>query len=61
LRSQLLQRRTDSGSWITVTLPSLSTRTASFAMYRGHTYTFRVRGTDRSGNVGWFAYKSIRI
>jgi len=41
--------------------PSLSTRTASFAMYRGHTYTFRVRGTDRSGNVGWFAYKSIRI
>jgi hypothetical protein len=61
LRSQLLQRRTDSGFWVTVTLPSLSTRTAAFAMSRGHTYTFRVRGTDRSGNVGLFVYKSIRI
>ena len=61
LRSQLLQRRTDSGSWVTVTLPSSSTRTAAFAMSRGHTYTFRIRGTDRSGNVGLFVYRSIRI
>jgi hypothetical protein len=61
LRSQLLQRRTDSGSWLTVSLASGSTRKAAFAMSRGHMYTFRIRGTDRSGNVGLFVSKSIRI
>jgi hypothetical protein len=61
LRSQLLQRRTDGGSWVTVSLASLSTRKAAFAMSRGHTYTFRIRGTDRAGNVGLFVSKSIRI
>jgi len=61
LRSQLLQRRTDGGAWVAVTLPLPSTRTAAFTMSRGHTYAFRVRGTDRSGNVGLFVYRSIRI
>jgi large repetitive protein len=61
LRKQLLQRRTDGGSWVTVSLASVSTRKAAFAMSRGHTYTFRIRGTDRAGNVGLFVSKSIRI
>ncbi|HEY3165282.1 MAG TPA: Ig-like domain-containing protein, partial [Candidatus Limnocylindrales bacterium] len=61
IKSQLLQRRTDSGSWITVSLPSSATRAAAFTMSRGHTYTFRIRGTDRAGNVGYFAIRSIRI
>ena len=61
LRKQLLQRRTDGGSWVTVSLASLSTRKAAFALSRGHTYTFRIRGTDRAGNVGLFVSKSIRI
>jgi hypothetical protein len=61
LRKQVLQRRTDGGAWVTVSLASLSTRKAAFAMARGHTYTFRIRGTDRAGNVGLFASKSIRI
>jgi hypothetical protein len=61
LRSQLLQRRMDGGLWETVTLASLSTREAAFLMSRGHTYTFRVRATDRSGNVGSFATTSIRM
>ena len=61
LRSQLLQRRTDGGSWVTISLASASTRRAAFALSRGHTYTFRIRGTDRSGNVGLFVTRSIRI
>jgi hypothetical protein len=61
LRRQLLQRRTDGGAWVTVSLASVSTRNAAFAMSRGHTYTFRIRGTDRAGNVGLFVSKSIRI
>jgi hypothetical protein len=55
LRSQLLQRRVDGGAWTTVTLRSLSTRTFAFGVPKGHAYTFRVRGTDRYGNVGSFA------
>jgi hypothetical protein len=61
LRKQLLQRRTDGGAWVTVSLASVATRKAAFAMSRGHTYTFRIRGTDRAGNVGLFVSKSIRI
>jgi hypothetical protein len=61
LRGQLLQRRTDGGSWVTVSLASASTRKAAFAMSRGHMFAFRIRGTDRSGNVGLFVSKSIRI
>jgi hypothetical protein len=61
LKSQLFQRRTDSGSWVTVSLGSLTTRSVSLALGRGHSYTFRVRGTDRAGNVGAFASRLIRI
>lgn len=61
LKSQLFQRRTDSGSWVTVSLGSLTTRSASLALARGHTYTFRVRGIDRAGNVGAFVSRVIRI
>jgi hypothetical protein len=61
IRSELLQRRTDSGSWVTVALSSLSVRSASFSMPRGHLYGFRIRATDRSGNVGLFVSRSIRI
>jgi hypothetical protein len=61
LKSQLFQRRTDSGSWVTVSLGSLTTRSVSLALARGHTYTFRVRGTDRAGNVGAFTSRVIRI
>ncbi len=61
LKSQLFQRRTGSGSWVTVGLASVTTRSVSLALARGHTYTFRVRATDRSGNVGAFASRVIRI
>ena len=60
IKSQLLQRWTGSGSWVTIGLASVSTRTASMLVPRGPTYTFRVRATDRSGNVGAFASRLIR-
>ena len=61
IRSEQLQRRTDSGSWITVALSSSSVRTATFTVARGHTYAFRVRATDRSGNVGLYVGRSVKI
>jgi hypothetical protein len=59
VRSQQLQRRTGTGSWVNVTLSSASTRKAAFILPRHHTYSFRVRATDRAGNVGIFAAKSV--
>ena len=61
VKSQLLQRRTDSGAWVTVALPSSTTRSVALALARGHKYTFRVRGVDRSGNVGLFASRYLYI
>jgi hypothetical protein len=61
LASQQLQRRTDGGSWITVAVPSVASRSASIVVSRGHTYAFRVRGTDRAGNVGAFATRSVAV
>ncbi len=61
LRSQLLQGRTDDGSWVSLSLATGSTRTAAFSMSPGHLYTFRIRGVDGAGNVGLFAVQGIRI
>ena len=61
MKSQLFQRRTDSGSWVTVSLSSITTRSISLALARGHTYTFRVRAADKAGNLGAFASRQIRI
>lgn len=55
IASQLLQRRMDGGTWLNVALASSSVRTATFTVTRGHAYTYRIRATDRSGNVGAFA------
>jgi hypothetical protein len=61
IKKQLLQWRTDDGPWTPIRLGSVSTHSASVSVPRGHTYTFRVRATDRSGNVGLFVSRSIRI
>jgi hypothetical protein len=61
LKSQLFQRRTDSGSWVTVSLPSITTRSVSLALAKGHAYTFRIRATDKAGNVSAFATRLIHI
>jgi hypothetical protein len=61
IRSELFQRRTDSGSWVTVDLASITTRSVSLALARGHAYTFRVRATDKAANVGVFASRHIHI
>ncbi|MEA2547440.1 MAG: hypothetical protein QOE42_38, partial [Chloroflexota bacterium] len=61
IMKQLLQWRSDDGPWTAIRLGSVSTRSTSVLVPRGHTYTFRVRATDRSGNVGLFVSRSLRI
>jgi hypothetical protein len=60
IETQLLEWRTDDGPWTAIRLSSASARTASVLVPRGHLYVFRVRATDRSGNVGLFVSRSIR-
>jgi hypothetical protein len=33
----------------------------SLALAKGHAYTFRIRATDKAGNVGAFATRLIHI
>jgi hypothetical protein len=61
VRSQQLQRRRDSGAWVNVTLASASTRTMTFTLSPHHLYAFRVRATDKAGNIGSWAGRSYRI
>ncbi|HET7703848.1 MAG TPA: fibronectin type III domain-containing protein [Candidatus Limnocylindrales bacterium] len=61
IKSQVLQRRIDNGAWETIALPSSTTRSVTQRLPRGHKYTFRVRGVDRSGNVGPFASRFLYI
>jgi len=61
VEGQVFQWRTDRDRWVTVRLPSTTTRTVTLRLPPGHLYTFRVRGVDRAGNVGLFAVKSLRI
>ncbi len=61
IENQLVQWRIDDGPWTAIRRVTASTRTASIRVPRGHTYTFRVRATDRSGLVGPFARSLIRI
>jgi hypothetical protein len=61
LASELLQRRTDGGTWLTIPLPSIKSRSISIIVARGHAYSFRVRGTDRAGNVGTFSTRSLAV
>ena len=61
IRSQVLQRRTDSGSWITVRVPMASTRSASFKVSGGQRYSFRILASDGSANIGPDVARAIRI
>ena len=56
---QQAQRRTDGGAWTTMTLASSSIRAAGFTVPLGHRYEFRVRATDRSGNVGTYVVSPV--
>jgi len=51
-----LQRSTDGGAWHGVSLPSAKTTSITIPLIRGHRYQFRVRATDKYGNVGSWDY-----
>jgi hypothetical protein len=51
-----LQRSTDGGTWHTVSLPTAKTTSITVQLARGHRYQFRVRATDKYGNVGFWDY-----
>lgn len=54
--SYRLQQSTDGGSWRSVALPTPRTTTLTRRLAPGHTYRFRVRATDKAGNVGAWRY-----
>ncbi|MDP9381132.1 MAG: fibronectin type III domain-containing protein [Chloroflexota bacterium] len=57
-----LQRRTDSGSWTAVALPSRMSTLLQTWLAPGHSYTFRVRSHDRAGNASaWRQGATFRI
>jgi uncharacterized protein YkwD len=55
-----VQRRTDSGPWLTV--KSSTTRTSfSFDLPRHHTYQFRIQARDRAGNWGFWSASGVTV
>lgn len=56
IASYRLQRSVNGGSWTTVALPSARATTMALTLTNGKTYRFRVRATDKAGNVGSWDY-----
>ncbi|HEX8024914.1 MAG TPA: Ig-like domain-containing protein, partial [Candidatus Limnocylindrales bacterium] len=56
IKSYLFQRSIDGGSYTTITLSTLLTTSYSSSVTAGHTYRYRVRATDKNGNVSAFKY-----
>jgi uncharacterized protein YkwD len=53
-----VQRKTDSGGWVTVR-SSTSRTSLALDLPRHHTYQFRIRARDRAGN--WGTWSSVRV
>lgn len=51
-----LERSVAGGAWNAVSLPSATTTSVSQELARGVSYRFRVRATDKYGNVGYWDY-----
>jgi hypothetical protein len=56
IKSYQLQRSVDGGTYTTITLATVLTTSYSSTVTPGHTYRFRVRATDKNGNVGLYRY-----
>jgi hypothetical protein len=54
--SYKLQRSVDGGTWKTVTLADTTVTKVGQKLAFGHTYRYRVRATDKAGNVGAWDY-----
>ena len=58
--SYRLERRIGTGSWTKVTLSSSSATSVTTTLNLDTAYSFRVRATDRAGNVGaWVAFPTL--
>ncbi len=51
-----IQRNTDGGAYVTVSLPSGAATTKTLSLQPGHDYRFRVRATDDNGNASFWQY-----
>ena len=56
IKSYTLQRQTDGGAWATVTLASAASTSIVQSLRFGHAYRYRVRATDKQGNVSAWNY-----
>ena len=57
-----LQRKKDSGSWVTVTLPDPRATSVDLSLRVGSEYEFRVRARDGAGNTGpWAKSPAARL
>lgn len=51
-----LERSVNGGAWTKVTLPSTTTTSIALGLTNGTSYRYRVRATDKAGNVGSWDY-----
>jgi Fibronectin type III domain len=58
VQSYRLERRVADGSWKKVTLPKAKTTSIVQALTTGTSYRYRIRATDKAGNVGAWKYLS---
>ncbi|MEX1173603.1 MAG: fibronectin type III domain-containing protein [Chloroflexota bacterium] len=56
IKGYRLERSVNGGAWTKVTLPSITTKTIIQQLTNGKSYRFRVRATDKAGNVGSWDY-----
>ena len=58
IKSYALERSVNGGAWTKVTLPSATARSVAQSLAFNTDYRYRVRATDRAGNVGWWDYSA---
>jgi hypothetical protein len=56
IKGYRLERSVNGGAWTKITLPSITTKTITQQLANGTSYRYRVRATDKAGNVGSWDY-----
>jgi GH25 family lysozyme M1 (1,4-beta-N-acetylmuramidase) len=60
VKSFALQRQVDGGAWSTIPLSSATATSIVQSLSYGHAYRYRVRATDRNGNVSGWSYGLVQ-
>lgn len=60
LKSFVVQRRLDGGSWTTL-ISSTTLRTKTYTLWTGHLYQFRIAARDNKGNLGAWSIRTIDL